>query len=359
MKIAIGFEIKQESWGGGNQFAKSLVDLALKEGHQITYDLKDKNIDIILLTDPRSYNQGVNFGSLEIIRYLLFKNKYALVVHRINECDERKNTHHMNKFLKYSNYCADHTVFISAWLKNLDIYQKDIPSSVILNGADQKYFKVYKDESWNGKEPLRIVTHHWSPNHMKGFDVYVHIDNLLSNPEWENKIQFTYIGNLPKGFNFKKTKHIKPISGKALGKELSSHHLYLSASINEPAGMHHIEGILCGLPIIYRDSGALPEYCSDYGISFKKENYMPALEQMFYQYEVYKKNISNYPNNCIRMSNEYLKLFDYLISERAEIVKRRNLFRSPLLLIKNLIFFIMELANVVRFMKTKVLRKFV
>jgi len=132
LKIAIGFEIKDDSWGGGNQFAKSLVDFAIKNGHQITYNLKDKNIDIILFTDPRSYNRGINFGSIQIINYLLFKNKNALVVHRINECDERKNTFHMNKFLKWSNYCADHTVFISSWLKNLDIYQRETSNSIIL-----------------------------------------------------------------------------------------------------------------------------------------------------------------------------------------------------------------------------------
>ena len=359
MKIAIGFEIKDDSWGGGNQFAKSLVDFAIKNGHQITYNLKDKNIDIILFTDPRSYNRGINFGSIQIINYLLFKNKNALVVHRINECDERKNTFHMNKFLKWSNYCADHTVFISSWLKNLDIYQRETSNSIILNGADQKCFNSYGTNPWDGKRKLRIVTHHWSPNYMKGFDVYRAIDNLLLDPSWDNKVEFTYIGNLPEGFCFKKAKHINPISGISLGKELSRHHVYITASINEPAGMHHIEGILCGLPIIFRDSGALPEYCIDYGISFKEENYLPALEKMLCQYDLYKKNTLNYPNNSIRMCNEYFNLFDVLISKRGEIVKRRNLFRSPLLLIKNLIFSIMELLNVVRFVKTKVLRKFV
>ena len=49
---------------------------------------------------------------------------------------------------------------------------------------------------------------------------------------------------------------------------LSKNHVYLTASINEPAGMHHIEGALSGLPIIYRNSGAIPEYCSDFGVSF-------------------------------------------------------------------------------------------
>ena len=75
MKIAIGFELKNQSWGGGNQFANSLVKAALNSGHEVTFELKDKNIDIILFTDPRSYNEGISFGSIEILKYLLFKNK--------------------------------------------------------------------------------------------------------------------------------------------------------------------------------------------------------------------------------------------------------------------------------------------
>ena len=77
------------------------------------------------MTDPRSYNDEITFGSFEIIRYLLFVNKKAIVVHRINECDERKNTKHMNRFLRWSNYCADYTVFIASWLKDLNLYLKD------------------------------------------------------------------------------------------------------------------------------------------------------------------------------------------------------------------------------------------
>ena len=67
MKIAIGFEIKNDSWGGGNQFAKSLVKEATNRGHDVTFKLKDSDIDIILFTDPRSYIPGINFGSFEIL----------------------------------------------------------------------------------------------------------------------------------------------------------------------------------------------------------------------------------------------------------------------------------------------------
>ena len=209
MKIAIGYNIKSDSWGGGNQFATYLVNQCKKIGHQITFNLKDKDIDIILLTDPRSFNETISYGPFEILYYLLFKNKNSIVVHRINECDERKKTFHMNKLLKYSNYFADHTIFISNWLKSLDIYQKGIPNTVILNGADENIFLEANNYKWNKKDRLKIVTHHWSANKMKGFDVYAKLDNLLLSKYWSDKIEFTYIGNLPKGFSFKEWKDFR------------------------------------------------------------------------------------------------------------------------------------------------------
>ena len=348
MKVAIGFDIKDSSWGGGNQFVKTLVEALKVEGHEVTNTLIDKDIDIILMIDPRSYNDGVTFGSLEIIKYLILKNKNALVIHRINECDERKNTYHMNKLLKWSNYCADFTVFIGSWLKNLDIYQTDKPSKVILNGADKKIFNSHKKKNWNGTNPIRLVTHHWSPNKMKGFDVYQRLDSLLSTSDWKNKVEFTYIGNLPKGFSFKNTKHLSPMNGRKLALELSKNDLYISASINEPAGMHHIEGILCGLPIIYRNSGALPEYCRDFGVSFENQDFLPALKKMIKDYSKFKKNIIQYPHDSEKMTSEYLTLFSQLLKNRRKIIEKRFLLKSPFYLFLNLVFLILKFRNIVK-----------
>ena len=349
MKISIGYEVKNTPWGGGNQFAQALIKASYDKGFQVTFDLKDKDIDIILLTDPRSYISGIKFGSFEIICYLLFKNKNAIVVHRINECDERKGTKYMNKLLRWSNYSADYTVFIATWLKNLNIYQKNKDSRVILNGGDREIFNNKKGSPWDGKSALKIVTHHWSSNFMKGFDVYRDFDDLLSKEYLDYDIEFTYIGNLPSGFSFKKAKHLKPLSGSKLGLELSKHHVYLSASINEPAGMHHIEGALCGLPIIYRESGALPEYCSKYGVSFQGDDYIPAIKKMIENYAKYKKEVLIYPNDSVKMTNEYFKLFDELINKRDLIVANRSLLKSPSLLLKNLLFLVFKLKNVVKF----------
>ena len=252
------------------------------------------------------------------------------------------------QLLKWSNYCADYTVFIASWLRNLDVWQTYKPSKIILNGADNQIFRNYNNNSWDGLTPLKIVTHHWSPNKMKGFDVYKKLDELLSSSKWRNLIEFTYIGNLPKGFRFKNSKHLNPINGEKLGRELSNHHIYISASINEPAGMHHIEGILCGLPIIYRLSGALPEYCKDYGIAFENQEFLPALNEMLKNYSKYKNKIKKYPYNSLKMSNEYLNLFSELLKNKKQIIKKRSLLKSPFTLMLNLVFLILEIRNILK-----------
>ena len=127
-------------------------------------------------------------------------------------------------------------------------------------------------------------------------------------------MSFTYIGNIPEKKKFKNIKHIKPISGLKLANELSCHHVYLTASINEPAGMHHIEGALCGLPIIYRKSGALPEYCKGFGVSFNNtEDLLKSLEEMFNNYDIFSKNMNSYKHTSEKMSENYYRLFENLI----------------------------------------------
>ena len=59
------------------------------------------------------------FNHMHILDYLNCKNPSALVVRRINQCDERKDTDGENKMLLEVNGCADHTVFIATWLKGL------------------------------------------------------------------------------------------------------------------------------------------------------------------------------------------------------------------------------------------------
>lgn len=337
MKIAIGYHLQSGPWGGGNQFARSLAGALEARGDSVRYDLNDSDLDVILLTDPRWRSPSVSFGAGAILRYLARRNPNALVVHRINECDERKGTHNMNRMLRWANYAVDHTVFIASWLKDLDVWQRRTPHSVILNGADATIFRKSLNVPWDGRQRLKLVTHHWGGNHMKGFDVYARLDRLLAESAWRDRIEFTYIGNLPAGHRFQYANYLTPLNGEQLARELSAHHVYITASANEPAGMHHIEGALSGLPVLYRDSGALPEYCRGFGIEFSGDNFVPALGAMFGAYTDLKQAMPAYPHTSARMCSGYLALFDSMLADRQRLLSRRRMWRAPLAAMRNMV----------------------
>ncbi|HEY9080168.1 hypothetical protein [Magnetovibrio sp.] len=338
MKIAIGYKVIEGPWGGGNRFVGALSNALMTAGHSVVHDLNDADIDVILIIDPRTRIPNIPFGAGGILRYLAFRNPRAVVVHRINECDERKNTRGVNFRLRLANYAADHTVFVGSWLKDLAVWRKGDGhgSSVILNGADPAVFNANGSQSWNGTEPLKLVTHHWGGNWMKGFDIYQKLDRMMGDPAWAGKIEFTYIGNVPKGFVFENARLLAPMDAEHLASELRSHHVYVTGSINEPGGNHQNEGALCGLPLLYRNSGCMPEYCDGFGLMFDGPNdFEPALSRMIHEYETWRARVAAYPCTTERTVQSYLTLIQTLHHDRDKLVQSRHIWRNPIAFLLN------------------------
>ena len=322
------------AWGGGNQFGHSLCNFLRKKGCQVSHDLKNPDLDIVILTEPRTNLKSSAYSHEDIINYLKYRNPTVIIVHRINECDERKGTENVNELLMEANRCADYTVFISSFLQNLFIAKgfKSSTSSVILNGGTREIFHGTEGEKWSGNGPVNIVTHHWGDNWLKGFDIYKKLDEMLSQKKWKKLISFTYIGHLPDGFQFKNAELIEPLNGTVLADKIRQNHVYLTASRNEPAGMHHIEGALCGLPLLYIESGALPEYCNGFGISFTPNNFIDKLKEMIDNYGYWVDKMPGYPHTAEKMCSEYYSIIKNLIKNREEIIAQRKLDLNPTLL---------------------------
>lgn len=333
MKLSIGANIVKGPWGGGNRFSVDLSEYLKEKGWQVINHLNDNDIDIILMTDPRKDLLSVKYNQIDIAKYLWLKPD-TIVVQRINNCDESRNTKNMNKYIIRANKVADYTVFISNYLKNIFISSglfENKKFSVIRNGANNKLFNNTGRKKWNKNEPLKITTHHWSNNYNKGFDIYKELDEISSNLFNGKTIKFSYIGNIPQNFVFKNTKVIPPLSGKELVNKIKENHIYITGARGEGAGMHHIEAALCGLPILYINNGGIPEYCKDFGIMFNDINDLKeCLKKIIANYDKYFENMTKYPYNSDYMCKQYEDLFLKLLSEKNKlnILKRKKKYIS-------------------------------
>ena len=307
MKISINRQPKKGPWGGGSKFVESMSSFLENLDHNVIYDLNDPNIDIILMIDPRPNNEC--YGVNEIYKYKHYNPKVK-VLHRINECDARKNTNFMDNILIQSANFADKVIFISSWLR--DYFSKKgmnvENSSIIYNGCNTSHF--FPPERKIQSDKIKLVTHHWSDNWLKGHDLYQFIDENIVGENYE----FTYVGRYCKEYTPKKTKIIPPLWGPALAEEIKKHDIYVTASRFEPCGMHHIEGAACGLPVIYhKDGGGINELCKLHGEAY--ENFDNFKEKLF----LVSKNIKKYASKidyknldiqlcCEKFYNEIINL---------------------------------------------------
>ena len=63
-------------------------------------------------------SESVIYSIKDIQFYKRSINSECKVIHRINECDERKGTLGINKYYIEANKISDYTVIVSEWLKN-------------------------------------------------------------------------------------------------------------------------------------------------------------------------------------------------------------------------------------------------
>lgn len=248
-------------WGGGNLFVSAMYNLApiQKFPHLEKINIIEANTSIVpnIILLAAFDADGNNMSASNAVLYKQTVNPDVKLVLRVNENDARKNTNHVdNQLLELSKH-IDATVFVSNWIKEYFL-QKGWAcknNAVIYNGCDSEIFRPQPKFN-NGK--VNIVAHHWSDNHLKGFDIYNKLDEFIGTSEGSN-FTFTYIGR-ERG-TFKNTKIISPLFGKELGDELGRYDVYVSASRFDPGPNHILEAIQCGLTtLVHKDGGGCVEF---------------------------------------------------------------------------------------------------
>ena len=207
-RVAFNMRPVEHPWGGGNWWLTQVVDDLRAHGFDVRFDLRHEP-DCIVIVDPR-VGGNVGFGRDEIAAH---KERHpgARCLHRINECDLRKGTDEIDALLAHANEVADSTVFISGWLRDYHAerwFDLSRPHTVVHNGADETIFHPGRDE-WQPGEPLRLVTHHWSDNPRKGFDVDREVDRLIAAGELPG-IELRVIGRWPSDCDWQAAQTFRP-----------------------------------------------------------------------------------------------------------------------------------------------------
>jgi hypothetical protein len=320
LKIFINFEPKDVPYGGGNSFTLNLCKYINKSKYfEYIFELNENTlIDIYLIVDFRKDGIFKKYSVNEIYKHKN-KNKNGIIFYRVNDCDiTRINGNREKDILKYFDK-IDYFVFNSNFIKDYYFDKYDIlitkPYSVIYNTTNNEYFNLIKEPIIH--EKTRIVTHHWSDNINKGYDIYQQIYNIIKE-KYNDNFEFVFIG---RKYNDKYKNDIPKINGPYHGYQLAQNlkkcDIYVSASIYDACPMHILEGLSCGLPVLYIDhDGGGKDICNlsneKIGESFKDINsFIDGLNRIYSNYNFYvnniKKNIKLYNSN--KCYADYCNLF--------------------------------------------------
>ena len=264
--IAVNVRPQSGPYGGANQWAQQICASLRRSGYRVVHTLRP-GVDLVMGTHL-GLSGAPAFGWDEVAQAKKH-NPRLRVIQRINDNDARKGTRQMADILAEANRTADHTVFVSSWLRDhhaTSWFDRARPHSVIDPGADPAVFHPIGHRPWRAGETFRIVTHHWSDNPAKGFDVYAAIDEAIAEGRLPGA-ELWIIGRWPSSLRWRSARTFPPATGRTLADLLRQCHLYVSASRFEPGAMHPVEGIQCGLPLLYhRETGGTVALGERFGV---------------------------------------------------------------------------------------------
>ena len=115
------------------------------------------------------------------------------------------------------------------------------------------------------------------------------IDRLLAN---QRDVQVTLVGRTPTDTSFRHIKVRRARPRERLARLLKHAHIILQLARYETCSNALIEGLNCGLPAIYLDSGANKEIAASYGVTYV-DGWPKALETMQARYQEFLSRIGD------------------------------------------------------------------
>lgn len=310
--VALNMRWRKGPFGGGNQWLGQVGPFLERCGYRTVTDL-GSGVDCVLGTHA-GLRSGLTFSYDQVIE-AKGRNPRLRCIQRINDNDIRKGTDTMDAHLADCSRAADHTVFVSEWLREYHAerwFDASRPHSVIHNGADPSVFHPFGARIWKPGEPLRLVTHHWSDNPAKGFPVYEAIDVAIAEGQLPG-VELWIVGRWPENIHWRAARTFPACAGHELAAVLRECHVAVTASRYEPGAMHPVEAMQCGLPLLYTgDTGGTVELGKRFGVLLETD-YPAALDAIRARYTQLRNSVLRDAPSGDTMCAAYRRIVQQLV----------------------------------------------
>ena len=214
-RVAFNMAPRRGPYGGGNQWLNQLSSSLKNSGYAVQFSL-DEKVDCVVGTHA-GLGGSLAFSYEDILRARA-RNPDLVCIQRINDNDVRKGTDAMDLLLQEANRAADHTVFVSEWLRDYHA-SRWFDSTKHHSGHSQRRgplgLSPDRRVSMETRNPLRLVTHHWSDNRSKGFD----FRRNRRGDSVRKRSKHRTLGNrsLAEGSEMAKGPDLSPLRGREIG----------------------------------------------------------------------------------------------------------------------------------------------
>lgn len=282
----------QGPWGGGSKVLGEIIASVQKSGH-IAQSVPN-NPDIVFCMDPRPASGFLDYESLRSLN--------IPIVQRVGDVGTH-GKHELFELLRKTLPFADMVIFPSIWA--MEQCKGMFSKGIVIENAPQDVFYKYRSDRITVSNPIRVVTHHWSNNPMKGFDIY---REIAKDPN----IEFTFIGRSDGS-----VQSAAVMDAEQLAAELPRHDIYLTASRKEAGANHVLEALAAGLPVVYHeDGGSISEYCANRGSSYSTPaGAISVIMHIARDYHIHKEQAMLYRNKMKYNAEAYVAVLEGVFHE--------------------------------------------
>ena len=315
VRVYFNFTERRGPYGGANSFLRTLRKALRRRGVTVTDDPR-AHVDVVLLN---ALTDEIDLAFVQRIAQQGAPIVHRKVGYRASGSPEMRAVHdgvvHGDKLqIEFSPFLR-HTIFQSEYSRGVFLSSGFTGTySIIHNGVDEDVFNPTERRllgsrprrPWDGASPLRVVVSTWSTDPKKGFEDYRRIDDELAG---RKDVELTLVGRVPDGLRFRTFRVLRARPAARLAAELRRHHALLQLARYETCSNALIEGINCGLPAIYLDSGSNAEVAGQYGVEYTGD-IDASLTALRARYAELVERIPENPYRSRLVVEHYLEVFE-------------------------------------------------